>query len=168
LTPRRLCLSLFGRLGDDVARIIAESPVRDCIEIVPYRPHRESIKTLLQSDALLLIVEKISGSGGAVPGKVYEYLAAGKPVLAIAEPNGAVANLLRETDAGAVYEHCDTHGIAAAFLDLYRRFHDDKPMAIARPEVLKKYDCKECARRLAEIFDALSSTLPILLAGLCA
>jgi glycosyltransferase involved in cell wall biosynthesis len=153
---KKIVLKFVGRFGDDVARIIAESPVRDCVETVPYLPHRESIKALLQSDALLLIVDEISGSGGVVPGKVYEYLGAGKPVLAIAEPDGVIANLLRETDAGAAYAHSDADGIAAAFLDLFRRFHGGEPMPAARPEVVKKFERKECARGLAEMFDALT------------
>jgi glycosyltransferase involved in cell wall biosynthesis len=54
-------------------------------------------------------------------GKVYEYLAAGRPILAVVPPDGAAAELVRETGAGVVAAPDDVEGIRDALLELHRR-----------------------------------------------
>lgn len=152
----KFVLKFVGRFGADVEAMIAGSSVRDSIETVKYLPHGESIAALMTSDALLLIVDEIAGSSEVVPGKVYEYLGAGKPVLAIADPRGAIADLLRETGAGETVAHGDDDGIAAVFLRYYRAFHAGEAPLALRPDAVRKYERKETARRLAHIFDELT------------
>ena len=57
-------------------------------------------------------------------GKVFEYLAAGRPILAVVPPDGAAAELIRETDAGVVVAPDDVQGIAVALRELHARFLD--------------------------------------------
>ena len=57
-------------------------------------------------------------------GKVFEYLAAGRPILAVVPPDGAAAELIRETDAGVVVAPDDVEGIRGALEDLHARFRN--------------------------------------------
>ncbi len=57
-------------------------------------------------------------------GKVFEYLAAGRPILAVVPPDGAAAELIRDTGAGVVVSPDDVEGIAAALQELHARFLD--------------------------------------------
>ena len=57
-------------------------------------------------------------------GKVFEYLAAGRPILAVVPPDGAAAELIRETGAGVVVAPDDVEGIRAALHALHARFLD--------------------------------------------
>ena len=55
------------------------------------------------SEALLLLIPESGGRGRAVlSAKVFEYLAAERPILAAVPPDGAAADLIRETGAGIV------------------------------------------------------------------
>ena len=55
------------------------------------------------SEALLLLIPDAGGRGkGVLSGKVFEYIAAGRPILAAVPPDGAAADLIRETGAGIV------------------------------------------------------------------
>ena len=75
------------------------------------------------SEALLLLVPDAGGRGkGVLSGKVYEYLAAGRPILAVVPPDGAAAALVRETGAGVVAAPDDVDGIRDALLELHRRY----------------------------------------------
>lgn len=160
IDPTKFVLKFVGRFGAEVERMISATTIRASIEVIPYLPHGESIAALLASDALLIIVDEIAGSSDVVPGKVYEYLGAGKPIIAIADPHGAIAELLRETGAGETAAHGDDSEIARLFLQAYHAFLSGTRLQAADPAAVRAYDRKETARRLAAIFDQLTTHDP--------
>ena len=97
----------------------------DRLQLVDYLPRAESLRMQRDSEALLLLVPDAGGRGkGVVSGKVYEYLAAGRPILAVVPPDGAAAALVRETGAGLVAAPDDIEGIRDALLELHGRYAD--------------------------------------------
>ena len=75
----------------------------DRLELIPYAPRRRSLELQRDSEALLLLIPDAGGRGkGVLSGKVFEYLAAERPILAAVPPDGAAAELIRETGAGVV------------------------------------------------------------------
>ena len=73
----------------------------DRLELHAYLPRREVLAIQKDSEALLLLIPESGGRGRAVlSAKVFEYLAAERPILAAVPPDGAAADLLRETGAG--------------------------------------------------------------------
>ena len=67
------------------------------------RPAPTSLELQRDSEALLLLIPEAGGRGrGVLSGKVFEYLAAERPILAAVPPDGAAAELIRETGAGVV------------------------------------------------------------------
>jgi hypothetical protein len=75
----------------------------------------------LGAHALLLVVDDVPGSEHIGPGKVFEYIGARRPVVAVG-PEGAVADLVRRTRAGSVVVPTDVEGIARAIDALYREW----------------------------------------------
>ena len=148
-------LKFVGRFGDEVKQMFETSSVKENIQTIAYMPHAESIEALMRSDATLLIVDEIAGSNEVVPGKVYEYLGAGKPILAIAPTDGAIAQLLRETGAGETVEHGDHEKIANVFLQYYRAFYGEAMIPPANIDAINKYERKETTRMLAQLFDGM-------------
>ena len=95
----------------------------DRLELIDYLPRAESLRLQRDSEALLLLVPDADGRGrGVLSGKVFEYIAAGRPILAVVPPDGAAAELIRETGAGVVVAPDDVDGIRAALVDLHARF----------------------------------------------
>jgi glycosyltransferase involved in cell wall biosynthesis len=93
------------------------------IELVPYVPRRESLALQRSSEALLLLVPEAGGRGrGVLSGKVFEYLAAERPVLAVVPPDGEAAALVRRVGAGPVVAPGDVDGIEAALRELVARW----------------------------------------------
>jgi hypothetical protein len=130
------------------------------VKLISYLPHAESIKELLRSDALLLIVDDADGSEEIVPGKVYEYIGARRPVIALA-PEGAVAELIRETRSGFVAAGNDVPKIKLAFLEYYGKFPYDSPAIEQDLRAVQKYERREITRHLASLLDAVTTRSPV-------
>ena len=131
-------LSALGRSGldDVVARFLGDfrSTDRDWaeeqelgsrLELIPYAPRRKSLELQRDSEALLLLIPEAGGRGkGVLSGKVFEYLAAERPILAVVPPDGAAAGLLRDSGVGVVVAPDDVDGMVAALQDLHTRWRD--------------------------------------------
>ena len=95
----------------------------DRLELIPYAPRARSLALQRDSEANLLLIPDAGGRGkGVLSGKVFEYLAAGRPILAAVPPDGAAAELIRETGAGVVIAPDDVEGLVAALRELHGRF----------------------------------------------
>jgi glycosyltransferase involved in cell wall biosynthesis len=95
----------------------------DRLELLPYMSRRRALAVQRDSEALLLLIPEAAGRGrGVLSGKVFEYLAAERPILAVVPPDGAAADLLRETGTGVVAAPEDVDGIASALAGLHARW----------------------------------------------
>jgi glycosyltransferase involved in cell wall biosynthesis len=166
--PRPFLQALHDSGLDVVARFVgdfrssdrewAESlALGDRLELIDYAPRGESLRLQRDSEALLLLVPDAGGRGkGVLSGKVFEYLAAGRPILAVVPPDGAAARLIRETDAGVVVAPDDIEGIRAALKSLHGRFVDGGVPAVelagdVRERLSRRARVEETAALLGEI-----------------
>jgi glycosyltransferase involved in cell wall biosynthesis len=95
----------------------------DRLELIDYLPRAEALRAQRDSEALLLLIPDAGGRGkGVLSGKVFEYIAAGRPILAVVPPDGAAAELIRDTGAGVVVAPDDVVGIRDALVALHGRF----------------------------------------------
>jgi len=121
-------------LDDVVARFVGDFRTSDRefldslglgkrVELHPYVPRRRSLELQRDSEALLLLIPEAGGRGkGVLSGKVFEYLAAERPILAVVPPDGAAAKLIEETGAGVVVPSDDEDAIAAGLVELHGRW----------------------------------------------
>ncbi|HET6622922.1 MAG TPA: glycosyltransferase [Gaiellaceae bacterium] len=129
----------------------------DRLELVDYAPRTESLRLQRDSEALLLLVPDAGGRGrGVLSGKIFEYLAAGRPILAVVPPDGAAAELVRETGAGVVVAPDDVEGIRDALAGLHARFANGGLPAVelpddARRRLSRRARVEETAALLREI-----------------
>jgi glycosyltransferase involved in cell wall biosynthesis len=126
----------------------------DRLELHPYVPRRQSLALQRDSDALLLLIPEAGGRGqGVLSGKVFEYLAAERPILAAVPPEGAAAELIQETSAGVVAAPDDVAALTSALRALYDAWAagtlDGTPLSPADRERLGR------AARVEELADLL-------------
>ncbi|MGE5479350.1 MAG: glycosyltransferase [Chloroflexota bacterium] len=146
-------LKFIGRFGPEVKEMFSAASFKKSLEIIDYMPHGESVKQLMLSDANLLVVDESKESAEIVPGKVYEYIGAGKPVFAIAPVEGAIAELIRETRAGEVAHQSDVEKIADILLRFIRNFRTGESFYNPNMDEIMKYERRESARALASLLD---------------
>jgi glycosyltransferase involved in cell wall biosynthesis len=109
----RFRLRLIGTQALEGVDLAAASEVlglRDVVEIVPRMPRRDSLAEMMAASALLLVQP---GHPLSIPAKAYEYLATGRPILAIAD-EGETANLVARSGAGIVVRGGDEEAMVKA------------------------------------------------------
>ena len=116
-------------------------------------PHRQSIAYMLGADVLLLI----PGPGdGTMPGKTFEYLAARKPILAIAG-QGAVRDIILSTRTGMVVSPDDVKGMEEALAGMHAQISSTGYPYPDAADVCNPYDRKRIAGQVARILHDLTS-----------
>jgi glycosyltransferase involved in cell wall biosynthesis len=127
------------------------------LELIPYAPRRTSLALQRDSEALLLLIPDAGGRGrGVLSGKVFEYLAAERPILAVVPPDGAAAELIRDSGAGLVVAPDDVEGMTAALRDLHDRWRAGTLEATGlsegwRTKVSRRTRVEELARLLERV-----------------
>ena len=142
------------RPGD--REFVEELGLGDRVEVIPYVPRRRSLELQRESEALLLLIPEAGGRGhGVLSGKVFEYIAAERPILAVVPPGGAAARLIEETGVGVVAAPEDVDAIREALRTLYARWRegalDGPPLSAQWREKLSR------GRRVEQLADLLRS-----------
>jgi hypothetical protein len=150
-------LRFVGRFGDEVHAMMDASRFASSIERIGYVPHEVSVGYLMQSEASLLIVDDAKESAEIVPGKVYEYLGVGRPVIALAPRGSAIEELVLRTHAGGCAPQSDIPAIAeiiGTFLDRWKQGQQ-----ITEPDtfMIASYERRNAAKQLAEKLNQLTT-----------
>lgn len=149
-TPRlanTLQVFLVGKIGEEQT-LIHQLGLAEVVKQTGYLPHKESLAYLKGADWLLLI-------GGAhaweETGKVYEYFAAQKPILALVNPAGAAAQLVSQAPTSRIVNRTSVAEIRAAVTEILLpqptgEFEKDADFAVL-------YERKKLTEQLARLFD---------------
>lgn len=132
--------------------LVAAAGLADCVTFLPPVRHREVLAEMAAADALLLLEAGELEGSLITPGKVFEYLASRRPILAVV-PGGPAADLVCATGAGAVVGPGDIAGLAGL---LARWVEDGPPPSRVRDEDLAPYARPALAARLAGVLEELA------------
>jgi len=117
--------------------------------------HQEAWGYLADSDALLFILGTGKLDEEASTGKLFEYLAIGKPVLALV-PEGVASNIIRDANVGIVVNPENKQAIKQAVSKMYDRWLSGNLRISPNKEVIEQYDIRVLSKRFATIFDELT------------
>ncbi|WP_245327633.1 glycosyltransferase family 4 protein [Hymenobacter fodinae] len=93
-------LRFVGKVSGGLQQQIEQAGLQSQTEFVPFVPHDESVRYLLRSTVLLMAIPDVANNFGILPGKVFEYLAANKPILCVGPIGSDADTLLNECGAG--------------------------------------------------------------------
>ena len=144
---------------------------RDCVEalglgdivrVLGNLPHKEALGLMKGADALLLIGDVSPDAGAYIPGKLYEYMGIGKPILALNKA-GEATGIIETFRLGQVADPEDKDAIKQAYYRLYREWKEQGQTGSAErdatfSERVKPYERREQARQLAELMEELLSS----------
>jgi glycosyltransferase involved in cell wall biosynthesis len=103
--------------------VSADERLSEITSFVKTVPH-EALPPMYGSSALLLLILfGYKDAEGYMPGKLFEYMASGVPVLGIGPVNGDAAAFLKETNAGVMASETDVAAIADFVMEVFRVWH---------------------------------------------
>jgi glycosyltransferase involved in cell wall biosynthesis len=159
-----LVVDFLGRtsgLDFDFAAEIAKRNLGDIVRTPGMVPYAQALDRMMRADILLLV--QTPGLKLGVPAKLYEYLGAGRPILALAEPDGDIGWVLRESKVlHRIAAPLDVTAIRQALVELMDDVHAGRPAAPDR-DAIQQFTRVSMAQRFAECLDQCvpaSATVP--------
>jgi glycosyltransferase involved in cell wall biosynthesis len=136
-----------------VRKLLTEFRIEQMVSIEPPIPYREALAEMIDADGLLIL--QASNCNEQIPAKLYEYLRARRPLLALTDPNGDSAGALKEAGIDTIAPLDSTEAIIEAlprFLDLVALGQ----APVAAPEHIAKSSRRFRTQQLAALFDRLT------------
>lgn len=155
-----LCVDVIGKNTPAfvLGSFAGDSAIRNTVKFHGFKPHRDSLKAMLKADALLLYIPSGRNADSVLTGKIFDYLASGKPILAVAPPLGLAADAVQRAGTGFVADHQDIPGIAAALLHLHELWREGG-LGVIKPdrEYVSTFSRRSQAERLARLIEEVLS-----------
>lgn len=146
-------VKLIGKVDDEVRRSIREEKLESKMQWIDYLPHKQVMEHQRAAQVLLLAVNKVPAAKGIVTGKIFEYLQAERPVLAIAPEDGDLAEIINNSNAGTVVDFEDKERLKKTIKNLYQQFKlGDLKVASKHIDI---YHRKNLTGQLAKLIKAL-------------
>ena len=146
-----LHIRLVGQTDDAIRHSIEEVGLLPYCAFVPYVSHLEAVAYQKGANLLLLTLKKEPESKGIITGKLFEYLASGKPVLGIGPVEGDLAEILTECNGGTMHEFEDFESIKRSILYYFHLFCRKEAWNASRHEAIAAYSRKNLCEKLARL-----------------
>jgi len=154
---KSLKIKLVGNVEPIVFADIEKYHLTESIEKIGYLSHREAIRFQQTSQLLLLLINNTPNAGGILTGKLYEYMASSRPILAIGPVQSDIATLLKETKAGSIVDFDDLSGMKSVILDLFKEFKHGN--LISKATDYQQYSRKAQCGVMAGLLNDISKTI---------
>jgi glycosyltransferase involved in cell wall biosynthesis len=147
-----LRVNLIGEIDSQHRPIVQRLEATGVIRSLGLQPHRATMAAVQESDVLLILQRGGTSAASHIPAKVFEYLFAAKPILAIAAP-GALGELLTASGLGVTVAPHDVTGLANAIRALYRDHRSGN--LCARPDMayISRFDRRNLTARFADLLE---------------
>ncbi len=141
---QRLEIRLAGKTDAPVLEAIRERGLGAQLVDLGYLPHSRVVQEQQDADLLILPLRHEPEYAKVLPGKIFEYIASGRPVLGIGQEDGAAAAILRDSGAGRMYDW-----------DREDKFLEFMDMDHEAAEGAARYSRKALTRQLVEELESL-------------
>jgi len=146
---RDAVVEIAGNVDPITRRVIEDSGFADRVQMPGFLPHDACVRFTAGADALVLPMHGLPRGARArmVPGKFYEYLAAGRPILGLV-PEGDARDWLREDARSRVADPCSAASIREALVSMHDAWRRGESVSTQRIPLAKRFTRREQAKEL--------------------
>jgi Txe/YoeB family toxin of Txe-Axe toxin-antitoxin module len=142
-------LKLIGTVSRDILDTIHSYNLSDYVNYLGYVSHQEALVHQRKSQVLLLIEINSRNTISIIPGKLFEYMVTGRPIIAIGPRSSDFSEIIRDTNTGAFFDYSEKEALKKSILEYYQSFLDGELHVNAVG--LDTYSRKKLTERLAEL-----------------
>lgn len=125
----------------------------DIAETLPMVSHEETFEWYAKSDVLLLICDKCDYQNVTYPGKLFEYLMTGKPILGLMGKDSVSAEVLTKAGTGPVVDADDVEEAAAQIAFLYRQWEAKMLKTDPNEKIIEQFNCHGLVEHIASVLE---------------
>ncbi len=148
-----LKLQLIGATSDEVLNEIRKYKLSNNIETANYVSHVEALKIQRYSQILLLVESDTPETRAIIPGKLFEYLAAQRPILAFGPEKSDIETIISETKSGQFFTYTSTEALKNQILNWYNQFKENR-LSISTLSI-EKYSRRTLSEKMASLLKNL-------------
>jgi len=149
LFAEKLKIQLVGVVGDEVKDSLAEHGLADYVDFKGYLNHQEVLQLQQKAQLLLLLEINSAPTAGIIPGKLFEYFAAKRPILAIGPKEWEAGIMVQATESGTFLTPEDTTELNTVLLEWFSRYQEKR--LVANPKNIEQYHRRQLTETLANI-----------------
>jgi hypothetical protein len=150
---RDLELKLAGIVSKEIVESIFNAGLKENCKLLGYVSHSEAIQIQQNSGVLLLVEIDSEDTKSIIPGKLFEYIAARRPILALGPKGSDIEGIINETKSGKFYNYSQTDALKADLLELYSDFKKGSLTILS--EGIEKYSRRELTKQMSEVIKSL-------------
>ncbi len=143
-----LKVQLAGVVGEEVLQTIKDFGLSDYVEQLGYLPHDKVLETQQKSQLLLLLEIDSEETKGIIPGKLFEYLNARRPILAIGPKGWEAGAMVEQHQAGTMCLHMDVTTLKSVLLEAFQQYTEGT--LVCNSEGVEQYHRKALTESLAK------------------
>ena len=147
-------LVLAGKTDKKVLEDIKATGLDQYLTDYGYIDHDKAVLLQRSASILILPIREEPETKAILPGKLFEYLAARRPILGVGTSEGAMATVLQETGSGKIFDWSDSNAIAAQIDDVWSRFVSGKQTELNAD--IEKYSRRMTTKRMVELFNSIT------------
>ena len=149
LFAEKLKIQLVGVVGDEVKDSLAEHGLADYVDFKGYLNHQEVLQLQQKAQLLLLLEINSAQTAGIIPGKLFEYFAAKRPILAIGPKEWEAGIMVQATESGTFLTIEDMTELNTVLLEWFSRYQEKR--LVANPKYIEQYHRRQLTETLANI-----------------
>ncbi len=142
-------MNLVGAVSQEVLNTIQEFKLNKYINILGYVSHKEAIVFQKKSQVLLLVEINSEQTKNIIPGKLYEYMSAERPIIGIGPEESDFENILIQTNTGIFHQYDEIEKLEQTILDYYNKYKTEGLKNY--PVGLQQYSRKSLTQELAKL-----------------
>ena len=150
-----LQLNFIGDISDVVKTAVCNNKLKENTRFIDYVDHTKAIEYQQKAQVLLLLIPNVKKCKGILTGKLFEYLSAKRPILAIGPEDGDLADVIEDTNAGVIVDFDNDDKLSSEILKLYDQYK--KGNLEVNSKNTNKYHRKELTKKVAFIINSLHS-----------
>ncbi|MBY8961881.1 glycosyltransferase family 4 protein [Flavobacterium sp. D11R37] len=146
-------LKLIGAVSAEVIASINQAGLSGFVNNMGYVSHSTALAEQRKSQVLLLVEINSEDTKCIIPGKLFEYMAAERPILSIGPEGADLAEIIKATNTGVFATYTEKDRIKDTLLEYFNKYKDGKLKANAIG--LQGYSRKNLTAKLAELLKQL-------------